>query len=105
MKPKIKVCSVDKYVDNVTEDIKERNKWINDYISDEEDFKLVQKLKTRDVNNLHCIIKCSPEIRKQIFIRGDILYKLYKKNKVFDSCKVYQCFKCQEFNHRAKKIV
>ena len=67
MKPKIKVCNVDTDVDNVTEDIKERNKWINDYICDE-DFKLVQKLKTRDENNLHYIIKCSPEIRKQIFI-------------------------------------
>ena len=41
--------------------ILKRNKWINDYIRDEEDFKLVQKLKTSDVNNLH-------------FIRGDILY-------------------------------
>ena len=99
-KPKIKVCNVDTDVDNVIEDMKERNKWINDYICDE-DFKLVQKLKTRDENNLHYIIKCSPEIRKQIFIRGDILYTLYKKNKVFDSYKVYQCFKCQEFNHTA----
>ena len=103
LKPKIKVCNVDTDVDNVTEDIKERNKWINDYIiCDEEDFKLVQKLNTRDENNLHYIIKCSPEIRKQIFIRGDILYTLYKKNKVFYSYKVYQCFKCQEFNHSAK---
>ena len=84
------------------EDIKERNKWINDYIYDEDDFKLVQKLNTRDENNLHYIIKCSPEIRKQIFIRGEILYTLYKKNKVFDSYKGYQCFKCQEFNHSAK---
>ena len=92
-------------VDNVTEDIKERNEWIKDYICDEEDFRLVQKLKTRDENNLHCIIKCNPEIRKQIFIRGDILYTLYKKNKVFDSYKVYQCFKSQEFNHSAKNCV
>ena len=57
----------------MTEDIKKRNKWINDYIYDKDDFKLVQKLKTRDENNLHCIIECSPEIRKQISIRGDIL--------------------------------
>ena len=76
------------------EDIKERNKWINDYIYDEENFKSVQKLNTRDENNLHYIIKCSPKIRKQIFIRGDILNTLYNKNKVFDSYKVYQCFKC-----------
>ena len=54
------------------------------------------------MNNLHYIIKCSPEIRKQIFIQGDILYTLYKKNKVFDSYIVYQCFKCQEFNHSVK---
>ena len=72
IKPKIKVCNVDTDVDNVTEDIREKNKWINDYIYDKDDFKLVQKLKTRDENNLHYIIKCSPEIRKQIFIRGDI---------------------------------
>ena len=76
LKPKIKVCNVDADVDDVIEDIKERNKWINDYIYDEEDVKLVQKLNTRYENNLHYIIKCSPEIRKQIFIKGDILYTL-----------------------------
>ena len=102
IKPKIKVCNVDADVDDVIEDIKERNKWINDYIQEEEDFKLVKELNTREENNRHYIIKCTPEIRKQIFIRGEILYKLYKKNKVFDSYNVYQCFKCQGFNHSAK---
>ena len=87
IKPIIKVCNVFTDVDNVIEDIKERNKWINDYIYDEEDFKLVQKLKTRDENNLHYIIKRSSEIRKQVFIRGDILYTLYKKNKVLTHTK------------------
>ena len=29
-------------------------------------------------------------------------YTLYKKNNVFDSYNVYQCFKCQGFNHSAK---
>ena len=102
IKPKIKVCNVDADVDDVIEDIKERNKWINDYIQEEEDFKLVKELNTREENNRHYIIKCTPEIRKQIFIRGEILYTLYKKNKVFDSYNVYQCFKCQGFNHSAK---
>ena len=102
IKPKIKVFNVDADVDDVIEDIKERNKWINDYIQEEDDFKLVQKLNTREENNLHYIIKCTPEIRKQIFIRGEILYTLYKKNKVFDSYNVYQCFKCQGFNYSAK---
>ena len=102
IKPKIKVCNVDTDVDDVIEDIKERNKWINDYIQEEDDFKLVKELNTREENNRHYIIKCAPEIRKQIFIRGEILYTLYKKNKVFDSYNVYQCFKCQGFNHSAK---
>ena len=66
IKPKIKVCNVNTDVDNVIEDIKERNKWINDYICDEEDFKLIRKLKTRDENNLLYIIKCSPKIRKHV---------------------------------------
>ena len=101
-KPKIKVCNVDADVDDVIEGIKERNKWINDYIQEEEDFKLVKELNAREENNRHYIIKCTPEIRKQIFIRGEILYTLYKKNKVFDSYNVYQCFKCQGFNHSAK---
>ena len=65
IKPKIKVCNVDADVDDVIEDIKERNKWINDYIQEEEDFKLVKKLNTREENNRHYIIKCTPEIRKQ----------------------------------------
>ena len=79
IKPKIKVCNVDADVDDVIEDIKERNKWIyNDYIHEEDDFKLVHKLNTREKNNLHYIIKCSPKIRKQIFIRGETLYTLYK---------------------------
>ena len=97
IKPKIKVCNVDADVDDVIEDIKERNKWINDYIQEEDDFILVKELNTRKENNRHYIIKCTPEIRKQIFIRGEILYTLYKKNKVFDSYNVYQCFKCQGF--------
>ena len=57
IKPKIKVCNVDADVDDVIEDIKQRNKWINDYIQEEDDFKLVQKLNTREGNNLHYIIK------------------------------------------------
>ena len=79
--------------------------WINNYITEEEDFKLVKKLETRDEDSRHYIIKCSPEIRKQICIRGDVLHTMYKKNKVFDSYKVYQCFKCQGFNHSAKNCV
>ena len=50
--------------------------WINDYIQEEEDFKLVKELNTREENNRHYIIKCTPEIRKQIFIRGEILYRV-----------------------------
>ena len=42
IKPKIKVCNVDADVDDVIEDIKERKKWINDYIQEEDDFRLVQ---------------------------------------------------------------
>ena len=56
IKPKIKVCNVDADVDDVIEDIKERNKWINDYIQEEEDFKLVKKLNTREENNRHYIM-------------------------------------------------
>ena len=58
IKPKIKVCNVDADVDDVIEDIKERNIWINDYIQEEEDFKLVKELNTREENNRHYIIKC-----------------------------------------------
>ena len=59
IKPKVKVCNVDADVDDVIEDIKERNKWINDYIQEEDDFKLVKELNTREENNRHYIIKCS----------------------------------------------
>ena len=48
IKPKIKVCNVDTDVDDVSEDIKERNQWINDYIQEEDDFKLVQKLQIQE---------------------------------------------------------
>ena len=70
IKPKIKVCNVDADVDDVIEDIKERNKWINDYIQEEEDFKFVKELNTREENNWHYTIKCSYSRNKETNIHS-----------------------------------
>ena len=59
-------------------------------------------MKTTSEKEEHCIFKCSPEIRKAIFDEGDSLYTLYRRNKVYDTYRVYQCFKCQGFGHSYK---
>ena len=103
LKPKIKVCNVPNCDDDVVEGIKIKNPWINDLINDEEDFKIIMQIKARQENEQHFIIKCNPQIRKQIFLRDNILYTTYGRKKVFDSYKVYQCYKCQDFGHSAKR--
>ena len=102
LKPKIKISNVPSDDDDLIEGIKSKNPWIGDLIKDEEDFKVVKKLKTTQDHRVHYIIKCTPEIRKQISQNGDVIYTQYARNKVSDSYKIYQCFKCQEFNHHAK---
>ena len=100
--PKIKLCNVPSDDDDVREGIMIKNTWLKDHIqNDDEDFKIIRKLKTRNRDTVHYIIKCNPEIRREIWWRDDILYTSYGRNKVFDSYKVYQCYKCQEFNHNA----
>ena len=49
----------------------------------------------------HYIIKCTPKIRKAIYDNNDELYTLYSNCKVYDYYMPYQCYKCQEFGHKA----
>ena len=102
LKPKIKICDVPSDDDDLIKGIKLRNEWINNFINEDEDFKIIKKLKTRQDSRVHYIIKCTPVIRRQISINGDMIYTKYARNKVFDSYRIFQCFKCQGFNHHAK---
>ena len=99
--PKIKLCNVPKDDEVSQENIIWKNQWIEEFITDEEDFKVIKTLETTK-DTVHYIIKCKPEIRKQICIRGNVLYTLFARNRVVDSYKVYQCFQCQGFNHDAR---
>ena len=105
LKPKIQICNVDieENEDCIIETLKEKNQWIDSLINEEDDFKLIKKKRSRQVNKEHVIIKCSPEIRKAIYHNDDKLYTTYGRCKVFDSYMTYQCFKCQEFGHSANK--
>ena len=103
LNPKIKIVNVskDENKDDIINNIRMKNGWLNSLIDDENDFKHVGEHKAKDSNNAHHIIKCTPKIRRAIFDRKDKLYTLYSHCKVYDSYSPFQCFKCQEFGHSA----
>ena len=103
MKPKIKIVNVSKDDDNIIESIKMKAPWLSSMIEEEDDFKLVKEMEARGQGLKHCIIRCTPMIRKKIFERGDKLATLYESCRVYDSYLVYQCYKCQGFGHSATK--
>lgn len=101
--PKIKVCNVSTDDENVIHSILERNDWLKNAMTNEEDLKFCKELKSKNRDEKHCIIKCSPEIRKRISENGDYLYTLFSKNKVYDSYRFYQCYHCQKFDHSSRE--
>ena len=101
--PKIQVCDVDVVEENIIENIKEKNQWINDLVNNDADFKLIKTKESMQENRMHVIIKCSPLIRGAIRQRYDKLYTTYGRCRVHDSYMPYQCYKCQEFGHSADK--
>ena len=103
LKPKVKVCNISKDIDNVTENIINKNPWIENLIENEEDFKMVKSLKSKDKDKKHCIIKCSPKIRRAILDHDDKVYTFYESCNVYDSYSPYQCYKCQGYGHSAEK--
>ena len=100
--PKIKLCNVSLHDENVIQSVLKKNDWLNNMISAPDDFKLVTMVKARYEEERHCIIRCSPEIRKAIYDKGDLLYTLFGRNKIYSTYSIYQCFRCQEFGHSAK---
>ena len=102
---KIKLCNVPSDDEDVRGGIITKNTWLNDLIVKENDSKItsIRKLKTRNVDTVHYIIKSIPEICREIWEHGEILYTSYGRNKVFDSYRVYQCYNCQGFNHNARE--
>ena len=103
MKPKIKLVNVSKDDDDVINSIIMKNRWISDFIEDEEDLMLKREDDARNNQKKHCFIKCSPKIRKAIYDHGDKLYTMYEHCKIFYSYQPYQCYKCQEYGHSAEK--
>ena len=104
LRPKIKLVNVseDEDKDSLIEVIKMKNPWINYYIENDDDLKIIKDLKARNDKCKHYIIKCTPKIRKAIYENSDELYTLYSNCNVYDCYMPYQCFKCQEFGHNAK---
>ena len=105
LRPKIQICDVDEdeVEEEIIETIKNKNQWLNPLISEDDDFKIIKKKKSRQEHKKHVIIKCSPSIRQAIHQREDKLYTTYGRCKVYDSYVAYQCYKCQGFAHSANR--
>ena len=71
-------------------------------MEDQEDFTLIKEINAWDETKKHCIIKCTPKIRKAIYQHNDQVYTLYARCNAYDSYMPYQCYKCQDFGHSAK---
>ena len=99
--PKIKVCNISTEEDDeeIISNILSRNNWLESVVSSADEFKFVTSVPARNSAEKHCIIKCSPKIRKLIMDKDDYLYTLLGRNKVYDSYRYYQCFRCQGFDH------
>ena len=104
LKPKIKVVNVCRDDNTVVTSIKTKNPWLAELIvNEEEDFKLVKEIpSSRYYGFKHCIIKCSPGIRRAIKEKNDILALLYQTCYVTDSFHIYQCNNCQGFYHTSE---
>ena len=103
LKPKIKIVNVTKMDEDVIENLKRKNKWIANLIENDDDLILKKEVDSRDVNKKHCIIKCSPKIRKAIYEHKDKVFTMMEQCNVYDAYQPYQCYKCQEFGHSADK--
>ena len=101
LKPKIKLINISKDEEDIIHNIKMKNSWIENLMKDDDDLKLLKTMDARTDGLMHCIIKCTPEIRKAIYEKGDSLYTMYGHGKIYDCYMPYQCFKCQEFGHSA----
>ena len=104
LKPKIKLVNVPKDEDDILDNIKKKNPWLSTLINEEEeDLKIIKEVDAKNSNYKHCIIKCSPQIRKAINDNDDKVHTLYSHCKIFDWYMPYQCYKCQEFGHTATR--
>ena len=103
MKPKIKVVNVTKDDDDVISSILGKSPWLANLMDNEDDFKLLKEFEAKERTMKHCIIRCSPKIRKAIHDRDDRLCMLYQTCKVYNTFPVFQCYKCQGFKHSAEK--
>ena len=104
IKPKIMITNVTNLEskEKVRENILKKEDWLAKLVDDGGEFALISGHKGRDENTHHCIFRCTPEIRKAIATRGDVLHTLYTKCKVYNHYYVYQCFNCQKFAHKAQ---
>ncbi|XP_066955372.1 uncharacterized protein [Macrobrachium rosenbergii] len=105
--PKIMISRVPEDVkeEDVIENIKNKNPWLRYLIKDEDDFKKVATVQADAKGRPGYIIKCSPQIRRNVAARGDKLYILDKFGdekfcKVYDRYHVIRCTKCQKFGHK-----
>ena len=101
LSPKIIVThvSVDEHRDEIIDNILCKNEGLKELIKEETDFQIVSKPIVTYRDTQHFIIKCTPEIRKWIYDRGDFLYTLFSRNKIYNRYHVYQCYRCLEFGH------
>ena len=100
--PKIKICNVprDEEKEEAICNILNKNLWLKNLVKNEEDFKLITELKDYRFNDIkHYIIRCTPEIRKEIRNRRDEMYTENTKCNVKDTYHIWQCYRCQGFGH------
>ncbi|XP_066955365.1 uncharacterized protein [Macrobrachium rosenbergii] len=107
LSPKILITRIPKYVneEDIIENIKDKNPWLRYLIKNEDDFKKVATLNADTNGRPQYVIKCSPQIRRNVAARGDKLYILDKFGdekfcKVYDRYHVVRCTKCQKFGHK-----
>ena len=103
MQPKIKIVNVSKLEgrDDVIQNLRFKNDWLDELIKGGENFELLKEIDGRFGDIKHCIFKCTPKIRRAICDRGNKIHTLYQNCNVYDTYMPYQCYKCQEFGHSA----
>lgn len=102
-KPKViiyNVCS-DMEINELTEEIYERNFPLMDKNKFCTNFKPKFKLGPKNEKTVHWVIECSGEIRKEMINKQRILID-WNSCRVRDYTAVSRCFKCQKLNHVSK---
>ncbi len=101
MQPKIILCNVgeEEKRETLIEHIIERNRYLSTIAGIEDKMSVIFEKPASGGTN-HYIIKCDPEVRGLIYMKGDKLNLKWGRHNVYDRYHALLCYHCLKFGHK-----